>query len=289
MTVVVIRPQYSLRLPSGGVLTLGERTLIMGIVNVTPDSFAGGVPDAADAADLALRLADEGADLIDVGGESSRPGADPVAADEELARVLPVFRRLAGRLRIPISIDTSKAIVARAALGAGASIVNDVSGLANDPALGVEAAQADAPIVLMHMRGTPQTMYDKAAYLDVAEEVAAELRQAVETACRAGIRRDQIIVDPGVGFAKRAEHSYGVLARLPEIASAVDRPILVGASRKSFLKAALGDAPPEERDWGTAAAVAAAVLGGAHIVRVHAVARMKDVVKVADRIRASGA
>jgi len=281
----VFRPQYSVPLADGRILELGPRTLVMGILNVTPDSFSDGVAGPDAAIDLALRMEDEGADLIDVGGESTRPGADPVSAAEELTRVMPVITRLANQLRIPLSIDTSKSIVARAALDAGAAIVNDVSGLQNDPELARIVARARVPIVLMHMRGTPKTMYAEATYTDVVGDVAAELRCAIDAACAAGIRREAIIADPGVGFAKRAEHSYGVLAGLPRLVQVLDRPLLVGASRKSFLRAALGDRPAAERDWGTAAAVAAAVLGGAHIVRVHAVREMVQVVSVVDRIR----
>jgi len=262
----------------------------MGILNVTPDSFAESPhvqePDGAAAA--AMRMAEEGADLIDVGGESTRPGAEPVSADEELARVMPVLERLRGRLSIPISIDTYKSHVAREAVAAGAAIVNDVSGLRYDPALATVAAETGAALVVMHSRGVSKTMYAEAAYDDLVGEVAAELAASVRSATDAGVPRDRVIVDPGLGFAKRAAHSYGVLAQLPVLAAAVDRPLLVGASRKSFMRNAIGDRPPVERDWGTAAAVAAAVLGGAHIVRVHAVAPMVQVVRVAEEIRKHG-
>jgi dihydropteroate synthase len=203
--------------------------------------------------------------------------------------VLPVLRRLAPRLRVPISVDTSKAAVARAAIDAGASILNDISGLQYDPALAGVAATHRAPLVLMHMRGTPQSMYARAEYVDVAADVVRELRHSLEAAVAAGVARDPIVVDPGIGVAKRAEHSYGELASLPALATALDRPVLVGPSRKSFMRAALGDRPAADRDWGTAAAVTAAVLGGAHIVRVHAVAEMVQVVRVAEEIRRAGA
>ena len=227
----------------------------------------------------------EGADLIDVGGESTRPGADPLSAEDELARVLPVLEGLAGRLRVPISIDTYKADVARAALDAGASIVNDVSGLRYDPALARVAADRGAALVLMHTRGRPKTMYADAVYDDVVAEVAEELKASIAVAVEAGVPSDRIVVDPGVGFAKRPEHSYGVLARLAELAAALARPVLIGPSRKSFMRDALEGRPPPERDWGTAAAVTAAVLAGAHIVRVHAVAEMVQVVRVAEDTR----
>jgi dihydropteroate synthase len=280
------RKIYDLPLPGGGVLRLGERTLVMGIVNVTPDSFAdaGLCLDPAAAEAAALEMEARGADLIDVGGESTRPGAGAVSADEELARILPVLRRLSGRVRVPLSIDTYKAVVAQAAIDAGASIVNDISGLGYDPALGAVVARSGAGLVLMHMRGRPREMYQEARYASVTGEVARELAVSLETALAAGVSRDRVIVDPGLGFAKRAGHSYEVLAGLADLA-ALDRPLLVGASRKSFLTAAAGDRAPDERDWATAAAVTAAVLLGAHIVRVHAVAEMIQVVRVADRIR----
>jgi len=259
----------------------------MGIVNVTPDSFADEKPviDTAQAIDVALRLEADGADLIDVGGESTRPGAETLPKDAELARVLPLIRGIAGRLRIPLSIDTYKAEVARAALDAGASIVNDVSGLRRDPALAQVAAERGAAIVLMHSRGTPKTMANEAVYEDVVTDIVAELASSIRVAEAANVPADRIIVDPGVGFAKRPAHSYGVLPRLAEIAAALGRPVLVGPSRKSFMQAALNDRPAAERDWGTAAAVTAAVLAGAHIVRVHAVAEMVQVVRVAEEIR----
>jgi dihydropteroate synthase len=259
----------------------------MGILNVTPDSFAeaGSTLDPAAAIDRALAMEAAGADLIDVGGESTRPGAHPIDAAEEIARVMPVVRGAARQLRIPISIDTTKAEVARAAVGAGASIVNDVSGLRRDPSLASVAAESGAALVLMHSRGTPATMDAAARYGDLVAEITGELASAIARATDAGVARDRVIVDPGIGFAKRPAHSYGVLARLPELAAALDRPMLVGPSRKSFMREALVGRPPAERDWGTAAAVAAAVLGGAHIVRVHAVAEMVQVIRVAEEIR----
>jgi dihydropteroate synthase len=280
------RRLYSIPLPTGGTLELGPRCLVMGILNVTPDSFAESahLDDPAAAADAALRMEADGADLIDLGGESTRPGARPVPAGEELRRVLPVLAALRGRLRIPISIDTYKSETARAALGEGAAIVNDVSGLREDPALARAAADARAALVLMHSRGRPETMIDEAVYGDLVTETTAELRTAVARAVEAGVPEERIIVDPGIGFAKRAAHSYGVLARLPAFA-ALDRPLLVGASRKSFLRDAAGGRPPAGRDWATAAAVTAAVLGGAHIVRVHAVGEMVQVVRAAEEIR----
>ncbi len=262
----------------------------MGILNLTPDSFADvrRLNDPSAAVDAALRMEADGADLIDIGGESTRPGSDPVAADEERSRVVPVVAAVAGRLRVPVSVDTYKAAVAAAALDAGAVIVNDVSGLRYDPELAAVVSRRGAAIVLMHMRGRPSTMYAGATYSDLVGEIAGELRASVDGAVEAGIPLDRVIVDPGVGFAKRPEHSYGVLARLPEIAAALDRPVLVGPSRKSFLRDAAGEREASARDWATAAAVTAAVLGGAHIVRVHAVAEMVQVVRAAEQIRNHG-
>jgi len=281
------RSLYTVPLSGRDPLVLGERTLVMGILNVSPDSFA----DTRTACDVgafvarALRMEADGADIIDLGGESTRPGAELVSAAVERDRVMPVVEALAGRLRIPLSIDTSKAAVASVALSAGAAMVNDVSGLRRDPELSQVVAAAGAALVIMHGRGTPRTMSVEAVYDDLMADVAGELRESVSLATAAGVPIERIIVDPGVGFAKRPSHSYGVLARLPELAVALARPILVGPSRKSFMREALGGRPAPERDWGTAAAVTAAVLGGAHIVRVHAVAEMVQVVRVAEEIR----
>ena len=274
-------------LPGRAALRLGERTLVMGILNVTPDSFSdGGVRlDANRAIDDGLRMLDEGADILDVGGESTRPGAEPLAADEELRRVLPVVERLAARGAL-VSIDTYKAVVARQAVAAGAVVVNDVSGLQFDPELGAEVGKSGAAIVLMHNRGRSREMYREAVYADVADEIAGELTSAIARATAAGIAREAIIIDPGIGFSKQAQHSFTALAHLGDLAS-LDRPVLSGPSRKSFLNAAIGTRSATEREWGTAAAVAASVLLGAHIVRVHRVAEMVDVVKVSDRIRAA--
>ena len=259
----------------------------MGILNVTPDSFAEGSSrlDPGVAVDAALRMEADGADIIDIGGESTRPAATPISADEELARVLPVVRGLAGRLHVPISIDTYKESVARAAVDAGAAIVNDVGGLRLEPSLAQSVAESGAALVLMHSRGRSSAMYAEAVYDDVVEDVMRELRWSMSAAVDAGVPPERILIDPGIGFAKRPSHSYGVLARLPELAAALERPVLVGPSRKSFLREALDGRPATERDWGTAAAVAAAVLGGAHVVRVHAVAEMTQVVRVAEEIR----
>jgi dihydropteroate synthase len=259
----------------------------MGILNVTPDSFSDGGqlvgPDAA--VEAGMRLVRDGADLLDVGGESTRPGARAVEEKEERARVLPVVSRLVQCVDVPVSIDTYKASVADAALAAGASMVNDVSGLRYDPELAGVVAARNAAIVLMHMRGRSREMYGQASYYDVVDEVRDELRESVAFASSAGISRDRILVDPGLGFAKEAFHSYEVLARLDEF-DELGLPILVGPSRKSFLVGALeGKVPPAQRDWLTTTAVASAVLAGVHVVRVHAVAKMRQVVRVAEQIR----
>jgi dihydropteroate synthase len=288
--LVPVTRDYTIPLPNGRALTLGARTLVMGILNVTPDSFADGglYVDPGRAVAVGVGMVEAGVDIIDVGGESTRPGAGQVSAEEELRRVLPVIRGLVGQVgAVPVSVDTYKAAVARAAVEAGAGVINDVSGLAYDPELAAVAADSGAGLVLMHMRGESSDMYAHARYQDLAREVASELRRSMDIAIEAGVRRESIILDPGVGFAKRPEHSFGVLARLDDPAlAALDRPWLVGPSRKSYLKAVLGDIAPAERDWGTAAAVTAAVLMGAHIVRVHAVKEMVQVVRVADKIRA---
>ena len=282
------RNSYRIPLPRGGALTLGERTLVMGILNITPDSFAdGGVHyDVERAVEAGLRMVEEGADILDIGGESTRPGADEVGAEEEMRRVLPVIERLAGRAPAVLSIDTYKTSVAREAVARGAAIINDISGLLYEPGLAKVAADTGAALVLMHTRGRSKTMYQLAQYDDVVADVTRELGEAIDRATAAGVPREAIIVDPGFGFAKRAEHSYALLAGLPKLAT-LDRPILSGPSRKSFLKEALGERAPAEREWGTASAVAASVLLGAHIVRVHGVAHMADAVRVADRLRAA--
>ena len=266
-------------------LALGERALVMGVLNVTPDSFSDGGKylDAKAAARRALEMEAAGADIIDMGGESTRPGSDPVSAERELARVLPVLERLRGRLKIPISIDTQKACVAEAAIAAGAEMVNDVSALRSDAALGAVVRRARVPVVLMHMRGRPKTMQRRSFARDVMADVARGLREALARARRAGIPRERVLLDPGIGFGKSMEQNCELLARLPELAR-LGCPLVVGTSRKTFLGALLGGARESERIWGTAASVAASVLGGSHVVRVHDVAEMVQVVRVAERI-----
>jgi dihydropteroate synthase len=262
----------------------------MGILNITPDSFAdGGVHFRADAAiRSAMEMIEAGADILDVGGESTRPGAAPLPADEELRRVMPVIEGIAARVRVPISIDTYKPEVAERALDHGAAIVNDISGFTYDPRLAEVVARRNAAVVLMHNRGRSANMYEFATYEDVIADIARELLERAKAAIAAGVRRDGIVLDPGLGFAKRAEHSMEALARLGEL-HALGFPILSGPSRKSFLQKGLGERPPADRLWGTAAAVTASVLAGAHIVRVHDVAQMVDVVRVADALAAAQA
>jgi dihydropteroate synthase len=283
------RRSYTIRLPTRS-LSLGERCLVMGILNVTPDSFAEALPtlDPAVAIDRALRMEEEGADIIDVGGESTRPGTEPIGASEELARILPVVKALAKRLRVPLSVDTYRAEVARAVIGEGVSMINDISGLRYEPDLADVVAASDVALVLMHMRGRSKAMYAEAVYHDVVADVTAELEASLAVAAARGVGAGRVIVDPGVGFAKRPDDSYGVLARLGELTAALNRPVLVGPSRKSFMRQALSGRAAPERDWGTAAAVTAAVLTGAHVVRVHAVGEMVQVVRVAEEIRKAG-
>jgi dihydropteroate synthase len=268
----------------------------MGVLNVTPDSFADASPalmagepvDVAATVARAVAMEASGADLIDVGGESTRPGAQPVTADEEMARVLPVVKAVCRAVRVPVSIDTYKPEVASRAVGAGASLINDISGLQYEPSLARVAAETGAGLILMHTRGRSTAMYVEAVYADLIREIGAELERSLAVAMSAGVDRSRIIVDPGIGFAKRTEHSYGVLACFSDLAERLDRPMLIGPSRKSFLRVATGDRPAAERDWGTAAAVTAAVLAGAHIVRVHAVPELVQVVNVAEEIRRAG-
>ena len=281
------RRRFSLPLPDGRTLALGDRTVIMGVINVTPDSFSDGgrLLDPQRAIDAGVQMVADGADLLDVGGESTRPGAEPLDEHEEIRRVLPVIEGLSARVTVPISIDTYKPAVADAALRVGASIVNDISGLRYEPDLAGVVARNRAVIVLMHTRGRSRDMYGEADYHDVVDEVLDELRESVAFATGAGIPADRVIVDPGLGFAKEASQTYEALARLDEF-SELGRPLLVGPSRKRFLARALGgDVPASGRDWATAAAVAAAVLAGAHIVRVHAVREMAQVARVSDEIR----
>ncbi len=274
-------------------LVLGERTLVMGVLNVTPDSFSDGGKffRTEDAVKAALAMQRAGADILDIGAESTRPGSTGISAAEELGRLLPVLCALRGRLKIPISIDTQKARVAELGLGAGAEIVNDISGLRQDARIAEVAARFGAPLILMHMRGTPRTMQRRPFAKNVVRDVVSGLRKSAAMARRAGVRKSQIILDPGIGFGKSFAQNYELLARLPELAK-IGYPLLVGTSRKGFLGATLArkgePVPAEGRIWGTAASVAASILNGAHIVRVHDVEEMAQVAQVTDCVAAGG-
>jgi dihydropteroate synthase len=268
-------------LAKGSKIHCATRPLIMGVVNVTPDSFYDGgrytLPELAIA--HAMELIQQGADIIDIGGESTRPGADPVAEHEELARVIPVVEGLARQVTTPISVDTTKSQVATCALESGASIINDVSALREDPAMASVIAHSNAAVVLMHMQGTPQTMQQSPQYLDVGSDVLQFLDERVQTAIQAGIARTNIILDPGFGFGKLVSHNLDLLKQLSSFL-VLNCPLLVGLSRKGFIGNVVGKSV-EHREWGTAAAVALAVDRGAHIIRVHDVAMTIDVVKMA--------
>ncbi len=257
------------------------RPLIMGVVNITADSFYDGgrylKPDRAIA--HAMELVGQGADLIDIGGESTRPGSQFISEQDELDRVLPVVEELARRISIPISVDTTKSRVAQCALEYGASIINDVSAMTQEPAMASVVARSGAAVVLMHMQGTPQTMQLAPSYADVVGEVIQFLDARVQDAIRAGIARTNIVLDPGFGFGKLMFHNLELLRRLSSL-SALNRPLLVGLSRKAFIGTII-DKSVEHREWGTAAAIALAVDRGARIIRVHDVAMMMDVVKMA--------
>jgi dihydropteroate synthase len=268
----------------GRLIEFPDRPLIMGVVNVTPDSFydGGRYLDTAAAVAQSIRLVEEGADLLDIGAESTRPGADVVNEKEECRRAIPVVTAVAKAVSVPISIDTSKAAVARTALDAGAVLVNDVTALRGDPAMVDVVARAGAGIILMHMHGTPRTMQQAPRYDDVVEEISVFFEERIRFAMTHGIVRRQIILDPGIGFGKLLVHNLALLAQLRRF-SQFECPVLVGVSRKAFL-GQLVDRPVQERQWGTAAAVAMAVDRGARILRVHDVRAMKDVVQVAAAI-----
>jgi dihydropteroate synthase len=273
---------------AGRTLPIGERTLVMGVLNVTPDSFSDGdlflSPDKALA--HAEQMIAEGADIIDVGGESTRPGgASVVSQEEELQRVLPVIEQLAKRSTVPISIDTTKASVARAALDAGAAIVNDISALRFDFHIADEVSKAGAGLILMHSRGTPATLHRLPPVADIMEEVTSSLRSSISMAERRGVRRESIVIDPGIGFGKSQEQNVELIAKLNQLVEALpDFPILIGTSRKSFLGKLLDGGPADQRLYGTIASVTAAILHGVHIVRVHDVKASVEAIRVADAI-----
>src|SRR6202171_6205505 len=283
---MIRRKLFRLKLPSR-TLVLGKRTLIMGVLNVTPDSFSDGSKfyNEEHAIEHALQMERAGADLIDIGAESTRPGSEGVSAVEEWRRLFPVLSGLRRLLKIPISIDTQKAEVAETALDAGAEIINDISGLKSDPRIGEVALRHGVPLILMHMRGEPRTMQKGPFARDVIRDVMQGLRKSVLLARKAGVPKSQIILDPGIGFGKSFAQNYELLQKLPQLAK-LGYPLLVGTSRKGFLGSTLArdgkPSPPEERIWGTAATVTASILNGAHIVRVHDVAEMVQVARVAD-------
>ncbi|MEW5733536.1 MAG: dihydropteroate synthase [Thermodesulfobacteriota bacterium] len=272
---------------------LGERTVVMGIVNVTPDSFSDGglyhSPEAAFA--RAMKLVEEGADILDIGGESTRPFSDPVCAQEETDRVVPVIERILRETDVPVSIDTSKAEVARAALAAGAAIVNDVTALSGDPQMAETVREAGCPVVLMHMLGRPKTMQTAPSYDDVTVDVIAFLKQAADRAVAAGIERAQVLADPGIGFGKTAVHNLVLVKNLARLEAELDLPVLLGASRKSFIRKVLSHTPGKEkvgeedvlRASDTVSAVAA--FSGVHVIRVHDVARTRAALAVAEALR----
>ena len=270
-------------------LECGARTHVMGVVNVTPDSFSDGgrFLDPAVAIEHGRRLAAEGADLIDVGGESTRPGADPVPVDEELARVLPVVEGLAATVDVPVSIDTRRGAVARAAIAEGAWVVNDVTG-GRDPDLLGAAADSGAGLVLMHMLGDPRTMQADPRYDDVVAEILTYLGRRLAAAVQAGVSKEHVALDPGLGFGKTLQHNLVLMRDIAAFAE-LGRPVVVGPSRKSFIGAVLDGAPVDERLDGTAGAVAWLAGRGAHVVRVHDVREMARVVRVVDAIARAGA
>jgi dihydropteroate synthase len=270
------------KLAHGRSLRLTGKTLVMGILNVSPESFSGdGIADPEVAVERAMAMVEAGADIVDIGGESTRPGAEPLPLEEELRRVLPVVERLAGRIEAVLSIDTYKPRVAEAALQAGAHIVNDVFAL-RSPGMPEVVARHHAGVVLMHMLGEPRTMQLHPTYVDLMDEIYSFLAERVEVALAAGVRRESLVVDPGIGFGKRADHNLEIIRRLQELTS-LGLPVLVGPSRKSFIGKVLGT-PVEQRVEGTAAVVALAIAHGAAIVRVHDVPAMVRVVRMADAV-----
>ena len=263
----------------------GERTLVMGVLNVTPDSFFDGGRFFApsEAIQQAERMAEEGADILDIGGESTRPGSDPVSAQEEMARILPVIEAVSARLPIPISVDTYKGVVARRAVEAGAAMVNDISAMTFDPEMAATLAALQVPVCLMHIQGNPKTMQQNPVYTDVVTEVREWLSERVQAALQAGIAAEQILLDPGFGFGKTVAHNLQLVRRLREL-TALGYPLLLGVSRKSTIGKVLGGLPVEDRLEGTAAAVAICIANGASVVRVHDVKAMTRVVRMTDAL-----
>jgi dihydropteroate synthase len=280
------RKHYTIRLPGGKELKLGDRTYVMGVVNVTPDSFSDGGKfyEIDRAVERARELINAGADIIDIGGESTRPFSDPIPLEEELKRTIPVIEAIRDFSDIPISIDTTKAEVARRALAAGADMVNDVSALRFDPEMVKVVAEHGVPVVLMHMLGTPKTMQQNPHYDCLFGEILAFLQERIQFAVKGGVSREQIIIDPGIGFGKTVTHNLRLIRDL-DVFNILERPILLGLSRKRFIGAIL-NRPVEERELGTAVANTIGIMAGAHIVRVHDVAFQIDAIRMADAILA---
>jgi dihydropteroate synthase len=279
-----MRKLFNLKLNDGTVLTLGERTLVVGVVNVTPDSFSdGGVNfDTTRAIECALQMQEEGADIIEIGGESTRPGSERVTLEEESRRVLPVLEGLQGRFRLPISVDTYKSEMARRSLERGAQIINDISSLRFDERLAEVVAETGAVLVLMHMRGEPATMQKREPSTDIFAEIKNEVARAIQQAEARGVRCEQLVFDPGIGFGKTLEQNLAILNHLERFA-ALHLPVMIGTSRKSFIGKITGR-PEPERQFGTAASVALGIARGAHFIRVHDVKEMSEVAKISDAI-----
>ena len=278
------RKEFTVAFADGGTMVLAHETRVMGVVNVTPDSFSGGVTvlSPGKAIEAAAGMAADGVDIVDVGGESTRPGASPVAEDEEVRRIVPVIRAIKRELRLRVSVDTTKANVAKLAIEAGADLVNDVSAF-SDPAMFAVVRDARVPVIVMHRRGTPQTMQQDTAYVDLLSSVVGFLRKTVERAVAFGIADDKILVDPGLGFGKSAAGNLRILRELATLRS-VGRPLVIGASRKSFIGTAL-DLPVDDRLEGSLAVAAHAAWQGAHVIRAHDVASTKRTTRMIDAIR----
>ncbi len=262
-----------------------QKTYVMGILNVTPDSFSDGglFLNEQSAVEQALRMVKEGADIIDIGGESTRPGAAPVSMKEEIKRVVPVITALAMKVRVPISIDTCKAKVADEAVSAGASIINDISGLRFDKRMAKVASKHKVPVVIMHILGAPGNMQNNPVYKALIPEIIDYIREGIDIALKAGVSDDMIIIDPGIGFGKTVEHNLEIINRLDEF-NGFEKPILIGPSRKSFIGKLLGDLPVQDRLEGTAASIAIGISKGANIIRVHDIKEMSRVAKIADAV-----
>lgn len=278
------RKTFTLQLRSG-LLILGKRTLVMGVLNVTPDSFSDGGRffRPAQAIAQALAIEDAGADILDIGGESTRPGSGGISDEEEIRRIEPVLSKLVGRLKIPISIDTRKSRVSEIALAAGAQLINDVSGLRFDPETAATAARCRAAVILMHMRGRPENMQKQAFARDIIRDVRNGLGHSIAIARKAGIRKSQIVVDPGIGFGKSFNQNFELIAGLSALVT-LGYPIMIGTSRKGFLGNVLGGKKASERLLSTASTVTASILAGAHIVRVHDVPEMVEVARTTDAL-----